>query len=67
MVRVDHLLKFKGNNTQYYSAILIVSIEVKVCCYTMTEEHKLVLKVISAPYREEFRRGWTKLHNSELH
>jgi len=33
----------------------------------MTEEHSLVLKVISAPYREEVRKGWRKLHNLELH
>jgi len=33
----------------------------------MTEEHSPVLKVISAPYREEVRKGWRKLHNLELH
>jgi len=32
----------------------------------VTEEHRLVLKVISALYREEVRKAWRKLHYSEL-
>ena len=63
MVHVDHSFNPKGNNTKRY----VVLIGYNVCCCTMTEEHNLVLKVLSVPHREEVRKGWRKLHNLELH
>ena len=63
MVHVDQSFNPKGNNTKHY----IVLIGVNVCCCTMTEERSVVLKVLSAPYKEEVRKGWRKLHISELH
>ena len=63
MVHVVNSLNTKGDNTKHY----IVLIGVIVCCCTVTEEHSPVLKVISAPYRQEVRNGSRKLHNLELY